>query len=543
MKHDWKPAIFAGLVLLGLAACGGGGAGGAPPAGTLQLSTSSSAIALTRGGSTSLPVTLTPDAGFSGTVSFVLEKADGSAAPAGLSVTPRDATVSGTTTVTLTVASSAATPTGPHTLRIRASGGSLASACGSHCTDFNLYVAARGDLDPAFGNGGKVLTAIGGSEDFAFALALAPDGKIVVAGTSYNGTNDDFALARYNADGSLDTTFGSGGKVVTAIGGSDEAYALALAPGGKIVVAGTAWSITGRYVALARYNADGTLDSTFGSGGKVVTAIGIGSANAAAHAVALAPDGRIVVAGFSHNGTNYDFALARYNTDGTLDASFGSGGKVLTAIGSGNDYAYALALAPDGKIVVAGTSHNGTSHDFALARYNADGTLDASFGSGGRVTTPIGPNDDEAYTLALAPDGKIVVAGKSHDGMKFDFALARYNVNGTLDATFGNGGKVVTAFGSGTETEEAIALALAPDGKIVVAGTGFNGTNYDFALARYNADGTLEATFGNGGKVTVGIGTGVSLAHAMALAPDGRIVVAGRSHDGTNYDFALARYH
>lgn len=182
-----------------LAACGGGGGGGgrAPPAGTLSLSASPNAIALTRGGSTSLPVTLTPDPGFSGTVAFVLEKADG-LAPVGLSVAPPSATVSGAATVTLTVASTTATPTGSHTLRLRASGGSLASTCGSHCASFGLYVAARGDLDPTFGSGGKVVTAMGTGNDYASALALAPDGKTVVAGVSSTGTNQDFALARYH---------------------------------------------------------------------------------------------------------------------------------------------------------------------------------------------------------------------------------------------------------------------------------------------------------------------------------------------------------
>ena len=484
MKHDWKPAIFAGLVLLGLAACGGGGAGSAPPAGTLQLSTSSSAIALTRGGSTSLPVTLTADAGFSGTVSFVLEKADGSAAPAGLSVTPPDATVSGATTVTLTVVSTTATPTGSHALRLRASGGALSATCGSHCASFSLYVAARGDLDPAFGGGGKVTTAFGtNTDDEAHALALAPDGKIVVAGSSHNGTNYDFALARYNADGSLDSTFGNGGKLTTGIGASHDE----------------------------------------------------------AHALALAPDGKIVAAGTSYNGTNTDFALVRYNADGSLDSTFGSGGKVVTPIGAGDDYANDLALAPDGKIVVAGRSYNGTNFDFALARYNADGSLDASFGSGGKVVTPIGSGYDQAFALALAPDGKIVAGGQSYAGStNMDFALVRYNADGSLDTTFGNGGKVVTAIGSGFDW--ATGLALAPDGKIVVTGASSNGMNFDFALVRYNADGSLDTTFGNGGKLTTAIGANEDLARAVALAPDGRIVVAGESDTGTNIDFALARY-
>ncbi|MFN3564716.1 MAG: hypothetical protein ACK4V1_01855 [Burkholderiaceae bacterium] len=560
MNAKWTSPIVATLMLLGLAACGGGGGGA--PAGTLSLSASSSAVSLTRGASTSLPVTLTPQDGFSGTVSFVLEKDDGTAAPAGLSVTPSDTTVSGATTVTLTLASTTETPTGSHALRLRASGGALAATCGSHCADFSLYVAARGDLDPTFGSGGKVSTSFvtasdltTDSADRGHALALAPDGKIVVAGTTtaggifrgFGSSNQNFALARYNPDGSLDTSFGGsifssgGGKAVTLFADdyNDEARALALAPDGKIVAAGLTAKGTDSRFALARYNADGALDATFGSDGRVVTPIG--STNSSAYAVALAPTGKIVVAGYSYNGTNFDFALARYNADGTLDTTFGSGGKVLTPIGASDEIAYALALAPDGKLVVAGYSHSGTKFDFALARYNADGTLDPTFGSGGKVLTPIGAGHDYAFALALAPDGKIVVVGMSSNGGNADFALARYNADGSLDTTFGSGGKVVTPIG--TSHDQAYAVALAPDGRIVVAGSTYNGTKYDFALARYNADGSLDTGFGSGGKVVTTIGSGDDETYALALAPDGRIVVAGKSFNGTAFDFALVRYY
>ncbi|MFZ5538249.1 MAG: WD40 repeat domain-containing protein [Pseudomonadota bacterium] len=401
-----------------------------------------------------------------------------------------------------------------------------------------------GTLDSTFGSGGKVVTAIGSgsnANDLGEAVALAPDGKIVVAGSSYTGATWDFSLVRYNADGTLDTTFGSGGKVTTAIGaGEDRANALVLAPDGKIVVAGYSYNGTKYDFALVRYNTDGTLDPTFGSGGKVVTAIG--TSHDYALALALAPDGKIVVAGYSDNGADADFALARYNANGSLDTGFGSGGKVTTPILSGVDIAFALALAPNGKIVAAGESANGTTRNSALALYNADGTLDTSFGTGGRVVTPFGSGYDAAFAIALAPDGRIVVAGFSDNGVTGrDFALTRYNANGSLDTSFGSGGKVVTAIGAGNDY--ARALALAPDGKIVVAGQSANGTTDDFALARYNADGSLDTTFGTGGKVVTAIGAGNDFAYALALAPDGKIVVAGSSHNGANYDFALARYH
>ena len=400
--------------------------------------------------------------------------------------------------------------------------------------------AAPGALDPSFGAAGKVTTAIGSGNEGIDVLALQPDGKLVAAGYSNNGSNDDFALARYNPDGTLDPVFGSGGKVTTANGPSDdEAYALALQPDGKVVAAGYGSNGSQFGFALARYNPDGTLDPTFGSGGKVVTAIGsVGGARA----LALQPDGKLVAAGWSDGGSNYDFTLARYNPDGSLDSGFGSGGVVTTAIGSGWDVAYALVLQPDGKLVAAGDSDNGSNHDFALARYNPNGTLDSGFGSGGVVTTAIGSGWATAYALALQPDGRLVAAGKGWDGTKshFGFALARYDLDGTLDSTFGSGGKVTTAIGS--FDDGARALAPQPDGRLLAAGNTWNGSNYDVALARYKTDGSLDKRFNETGKVTTAIGSANDVANALALQPDGKLVAAGYSDGGSNYDFALARY-
>src|SRR6266511_3302132 len=282
----------------------------------------------------------------------------------------------------------------------------------------------------------------------------------------------------------------------------------------------------------------GDLDTSFGTGGKVTTAIGFGSD--AASAVALQADGKIVAAGYSFNGSNFDFALARYNANGTLDAGFGTAGKVTTTFGSSGDAASALALQPDGKIAAAGYSYNGANFDFALARYNANGSLDAGFGAAGKVTTAIGSSHDFASALALQADGKIVAAGRSYNGANYDFALVRYNPNGSLDPGFGTGGKVTTAIGSSHDF--ASALALQADGKSVAAGRSYNGTNDDFALARYNPDGSLDPGFGTGGKVTTAIGSGYEDAYAVALQADGKIVAAGYSWNGTNNDFALARY-
>ncbi len=392
-----------------------------------------------------------------------------------------------------------------------------------------------GTLDTGFDTGGKVTTPIGSGEDYAFAMAIDSAGKIVVAGLSHNGSDRDFALARYNYNGTLDATFDSDGKVTTPIGsGDDVAYAMAIDSGGKIVVAGYSNNGSNDDFALARYNSDGTLDATFDSDGKVTTPIGSG--NDGAHAMAIDSAGKIVVAGYSYNGSNFDFALARYNVDGTLDTGFDTDGKVTTPIGSGNDVAYAIAIDSGGKIVVAGYS-TGSNNDFALARYNSDGSLDTGFDTDGKVTTPIGSSDDYARAIAIDSGGKIVVAGYS-TGSNNDFALARYNVDGTLDTTFDTDGKVTTPIGSGNDGADA--MAIDSNGKIVVAGQ----SNGDFALARYNsADGTLDTGFGTGGKVTTPIDSSYDYATDMAIIDSaGKIVVAGVSDNGCNNDFALARY-
>jgi uncharacterized delta-60 repeat protein len=399
--------------------------------------------------------------------------------------------------------------------------------------------ATPGALDPSFGTGGKLTTAFGAGGAGAGALAVQPDGKLVAAGNGYNGFNQDFALARYNPDGSPDTSFNGTGKVTTAFGSDGEyAYALALQPDGKLVAAGESDNGSNYDFALARYNPDGSLDTGFNGTGKVTTAIGSGDDDA--YALALQPDGKLVAAGISDNGFQSVFALARYNPNGSLDSSFNGTGIVTTAIGSDGDYAYALALQPDGKLVAAGESYNGSDDVFALARYNPDGSPDTSFNGTGIVTTTFGGDHDHANALALQPDGKLVAAGESHNGSDDVIALARYNPNGSLDTSFNGTGKVTTAIGSARDV--AAALALQPDGKLVAAGHSNNGSNSDFALARYNPNGSLDTSFNGTGTVTTAIGSSADGALALALQADGKPVAAGYSWNGSNYDFALVRY-
>jgi uncharacterized delta-60 repeat protein len=386
-----------------------------------------------------------------------------------------------------------------------------------------VALAAPGDLDPSFGTGGTVITSFGGT-DVASAVVIQPDGKLVVAGRTNIAGNTVFALARYNPNGSLDPAFGTGGLVTTEFGSTDQAFAVALQGDGKIVTAGR----RGSDVIVARYNANGSVDSSFGSTtGRVITNFG---ATEQALALVLQPDGRIVVAGRTNkpapNG-NFDFALARYEAAGTLDLTFGTGGLVTTDFGGSVDRAFAMALQPDGKLVVVGDS----DANFALARYHSNGSLDPSFGTDGKVITSFG-GTDQASAVILQPDGKIVVAGQTDTGISTDFALARYMPDGSLDGGFGSGGRITTNF-TGNSDDVGAAVVLQSDGKIVVGGT----SEENFALARYTPDGGLDTSFGIEGKVTTNLG-GEDLLHALALQPDGAIVAVGESADR----FALARY-
>jgi uncharacterized delta-60 repeat protein len=388
--------------------------------------------------------------------------------------------------------------------------------------------AAPGALDPSFGRGGAVTTAFGARSGIS-AVVLQPNSKIIAAGSS----DDEITLARYNANGSLDRSFGSGGKVTTPIGSSSSASAVALRADGKIIAAG---SSDGKF-ALVRYKPDGSLDSSFGTGGTVTTSFGPGFAGASS--LALAPDGRIVAAGRSLSA----FALARYEPDGSLDTGFGVGGKVTTTFDPTPYEVWLgeIALQPDGKIVAAGTS----SRTFALARYETNGSLDPGFGNGGKVKTVLGPNRDIASAVALQPDGKIVAAGYSDRGSPFGngFALARYNPDGSLDSLFGSAtlpGTTVTATHGGAE-----AVVLQPDGRILAGGSIWAGSDdWDFALVRYKPNGALDKGFGRRGVAEVSFGPGFDWAYDLALQPNGRVVAAGMTSPPGSYDgdFALARF-
>lgn len=347
----------------------------------------------------------------------------------------------------------------------------------------------------------------------------------------------------FAAPGSLDPSFGSSGKVTTDFstgGGSGDYANAAVGALGFIVAAGQSNAAGSEDFALARYTPNGTLDPTFGVGGKVLTDFS-GSSDRA-FAAALDGLGRTVLAGRSGDS----FALARYLLNGSLDGTFGTAGRVTTSFPSSFiAQANAVAIQSNGKIVAAGLADG----NFALARYNSDGSLDTSFGTGGIVTTHIGAPSEtgQIHAIAIQTDGKIVAAGvhspeTSTNNFSADFAVARYNTNGSLDATFGLGG-VFTQDVSGTITSDyANAVVVLSTGKIVAGGFAAAVDNHaQFALLRLTANGALDVTFGANGQVVTRFGPGYSEISSLAVQTNGQIV-AGGYVDNTGQDFAVARY-
>ncbi len=398
---------------------------------------------------------------------------------------------------------------------------------------------------PLFGIGdGIVTTVLGPSTDVGASVLVQPDGKALVAGYHYNGSKFVFALTRYNTDGSLDTAFDDDGIVLTSFGvGSDIGSSVAIQADGKIIVGGSSNNGTDYEFALARYNTDGSLDTTFGGGDGIVTTP-VGTGNDRGMSIAIQADGHIVIGGYSSNGSNDDFALLRYDINGDLDSTFGGGdGIVTTAIGTGRDRAESVTLQTDGKILLSGLIHNGSDYDLALTRYLSNGDLDTTFGGGdGIVTTAIGSGDDEANSVTVQADGKILVGGSSNNGTDDDFTLVRYNTDGTLDTSFGGGDGIVTT-PIGSDQDIGYDVVVLTDGKILIAGSSFNGSYRDFALAQYDSGGVLDSSFGTNGIVTTPVGSSSDFAYDIALQSDGKILLSGYSNNSSSgLDFALVRY-
>lgn len=451
-----------------------------------------------------------------------------------------------------------------------------------------------GTLDTSYGRAsdgtpdGMVNISLGNGNDTTAATALQADGKLLVVGTSTSTstisgtTSKNMVVERFNTDGTLDATFGAGtsdgspdGVVSISLGdGDDEGVGIVVQTDGKIVVVGTSTSVSGdssSNMVIVRLLSSGAFDSTFGTANDGspdgVVNLSLGNGNDVANAVTLQADGKIVVVGTNTDSGSSNVAIARLNTDGSLDTGFGAGngdgtpdGVVSVSLGAGNDVGSAVAMQADGKIVVAGTSTSVgvSSSNIVLLRLTANGTLDSSFGTSndgtpdGVVNLSLGDGNDVANALKIQQDGKLVVVGTTVNAGSSNMAVARFNTDGSLDTAFGTSndgtpdGVVSLSLGSGDDV--ARALAIQADGKILIAGsTSSTGSTSNAVIVRLNTDGSLDASFGKSddgtpnGVVNLSVGDGNDFGKSVILQADGKILLAGDRTNGSSSDIWVAR--
>jgi len=405
-----------------------------------------------------------------------------------------------------------------------------------------------GSLDESFGVGGKVVAPIGagskligGNNNFrSSALVRQSDGKLVVAGAD----SHHFALMRYHSDGSLDSSFGMNGKVVVKVGSNSYGADLIQQSDGKLVAVGAANDQN--VFALVRVNSDGTVDSTFGTNGSVTVSVNSAEYHDVQHeafAIVQKADGKLVVAGFAE-GTG----IVCFNSDGSLDETFGVGGKVFSNDGS----AYDMVLQSDGKIVVVGFSLSGGTC-FLVSRYTANGVIDNTFGTNGSIYLSFldlvegaSYGNSTPYAVTQQSDGKLVVVGADYNdrygggSLQSDFVLARLNIDGTLDSSFNGDGRVLT---DNDYIEALKDVVQQPDGKLVVGGYASNGLNEFWELLRYNTDGTLDSSFGSNGAAIIDLGSTDEKLSSLILLPNGKVIAGGYAASESSENLVMVRVH
>ena len=398
-------------------------------------------------------------------------------------------------------------------------------------SDHTLYAkwSSIGPLDFSFGKNGIATTNVINSSCYSNDIEIQSDGKILIAGYAiYN--NGNFAIARFDVNGVIDTTFGTDGGVSTDIGGytSEKIKAISIQSDGKIIAGGIVDLHPGNgdeNFVIARYNTNGSLDTNFGTDGFAITSFG--TDRDGIEDVAIQTDGKIIAVGFAEVLSKKRIALSRYNSNGTIDTSFGTDGKIVGDYGQASK----VAIQTDGKIVVIGTSNS----NIFLARYGSNGTIDTNFGTNGKVTTSVGSGGSYAKSIEILSNTKILVAGISTNTNE-DFTLLRYNNDGSLDTSFGTNGITITDIS--VETNRAYAVEVDSNSNIVVGGYSFNTTSQgsyaEFAIARYTSNGILQAD----AIISTDLGIGNDYCSSMLIQPDGKIVLGGDS----NGSIALARY-
>jgi len=400
-------------------------------------------------------------------------------------------------------------------------------------------LAQPGSLDLNMNGAGFKLVDMG-AQDIATKVLVQPDAKVIITGTSQTPTSYDFAVARLYPDGSPDATFSYDGKVSTAISSTAAvSFDALLQPDGKVVVSGYGNTGGNSNTFFVRYNTDGSLDNTFGSGG--IVSLTTGPNGLAALAVTMQADGKIIGAGSYDNGTDVDFMAVRINIDGALDYSFNLDGIANYDNGGNYEVVRDVLVRPDGTILLVGTTINTitTDKEVMVMGLDSDGYLDNNFGSNGIVEIDFGMLNNDGQAVALQ-GGKILVAGFADIGTPVVMTVARLMSDGTMDNSFGTLGEVTVPFYTGN-TAEAYSVVPQPDGRILLGGGAYNGPDKSFAVARLNYNGTLDATFDTDGKVQTDLG-GFENGYSLALQPDGLILLAGRASGISTLDFTVVRY-
>lgn len=394
-----------------------------------------------------------------------------------------------------------------------------------------------GELDPTFGQGGKATALSQGS--VGYAVLIDPHGRAVTAGYTLNG-RPDFVVARFLQNGTLDTTFGDLGRTILDLGGADYAYALDFQVGGKIVLAGESDTAGKSRIALARFNGNGKVDATFGGGdGFVLTSFG--KDQQAANAVIVTPDDKIVAAGSTSGGVNARSAIVRYGLGGRLDPSFGGDGRVSFDLSNSDEQFEAISW-DEGHYVLAGYAEVNLTPAFSVADVTTNGKLNTEFSQNGFTTTNVTNGADVGYDMIQQGDGKIVVAGRVSNSGRDDWGIVRYLPKGGIDRTWGSSGKVITSFGKSFDV--AYGIALQTNGKIVVAGRVHRTiTGSDFGVVRYNSDGSVNLPFGTNGKAITDFAAEDDGARDVVIRDsNGKILVIGDATKNGVRRMALARY-
>ena len=395
--------------------------------------------------------------------------------------------------------------------------------------DASYTHAQPGTLDPTFGSAGIATIDIATVYDYGQAVAVQPDGRIVMAGYAYS----DLVLARFMPDGAPDPSFGTGG-LVTLPGCA--AYAMMLQDDGYIVVGGSHGGPADAQAMLMRFDPNGIPDPHFGDAGRV--SFGDPGTSEYIEGLAIQADGRIVGVGTKCGDFPYcEFLVVRVLGDGTPDASFGSGGSITVDITAEEERGYGVAVREDGRLVITGQYGSNMGPGIFLFGLNADGGMDNTF----MPTLPSGVGPSWSYTVRVLADDKLLVAGAMFNGQQNDFILLRYEADGSLDEGFGDGGIVLTdLYGN---TDNSITVVEQADGKLIQVGTTIDAQfGRSIALVRFHPDGAIDRAFGDNGRVITDLAGDDEMAFDAALQPDGKLVITGYVRTDGDEDLLVARY-